>query len=70
MLRNSSHSFRSQCRVRSFENSSAPFNIEEYDVVWKDPKYYPWNFQRYLDWTVRRGSSPSLVFEVLTIELI
>ena len=38
--------------LKSFENASAPFTTDEYDAVWKDPKYYPWNFQRYLDFNV------------------
>ena len=38
--------------LKSFENASAPFTLDEYDAVWKDPKYYPWNFQQYLDFNV------------------
>ena len=41
--------------VRSFENSSAPFNIEEHDAVYKMPKYYPWNFNEYQDFKVNPG---------------
>ena len=54
-LRNSYSSFRSQRRVRSFENKTAPFSIEEYDVVWKNQKYNPWNFNEYLDFKVCGG---------------
>lgn len=52
-LWNSCSSFSSQRRVRSYENKTAPFNIEEYNVVWKNQKYNPWNFSTYLDWNVR-----------------
>ena len=48
-------SFRSTHRARSFENSSAPFNINEYDAVYKQPEYFPWNFNKYQDWSVCIG---------------
>ncbi|KIJ68914.1 glycosyltransferase family 5 protein [Hydnomerulius pinastri MD-312] len=33
-------------------NVSAPFNINEYDVVYKNPNYMPWGFTEYADFSV------------------
>lgn len=67
-------SFRSTHCICSFENTSAPFNIEEYDVEYKSQNYLPWNFDQYRDFNVRRGSSPPDalpdITESLTVELI
>jgi alpha-1,3-glucan synthase len=41
-----------------FLNASAPFNIDEYEVVWKMPEYVPWNFTTYADFSV------SLLFQL------
>ena len=38
--------------VLRFENNSAPFDIEEYDAVFKKQKYFPWNFNEYKDFSV------------------
>jgi len=61
-------------RVRSFPNASAPFNIEEHNVLYKSQKYLPWNFNEYRDWTVRIGFLPFNphfpAFGLLTISLI
>lgn len=35
--------------TRRHLNSSAPFNIDEYEVVWKRPPYPPWGFDYYPD---------------------
>lgn len=35
-----------------YENTSAPFDLDEYDVVWKKPKYAPWGFDEYKDFVV------------------
>jgi hypothetical protein len=39
--------------VHSFENTSAPFTINEHDALWKNQKYLPWNFNEYLDFKAR-----------------
>jgi len=44
---------------KGYENASAPFSLDEYDATWKDPKYYPWNFQRYLDFQVDNDRNAS-----------
>ncbi|EPT06178.1 hypothetical protein FOMPIDRAFT_68356 [Fomitopsis schrenkii] len=36
---------------KGYTNTSAPFNIGEYDAVWLDPDYSPWNFSRYVDFS-------------------
>ncbi|THH17817.1 hypothetical protein EW146_g3074 [Bondarzewia mesenterica] len=33
-------------------NSSTPFDLNEYDSVWKHPQYMPWNFTEYADFSV------------------
>ncbi|EGO18524.1 glycoside hydrolase family 13/glycosyltransferase family 5 protein [Serpula lacrymans var. lacrymans S7.9] len=33
-------------------NVSAPFSLNEYDVVYKNPSYLPWNFTEYVDFDV------------------
>ncbi len=34
-------------------NTSTPFDLGEYDAVWKDPLYAPWGFNEYKDFSVR-----------------
>jgi len=63
-------SFRSTHRARSFENSSAQFNINEYDAVDKQPEYFPWNFNKYQDWSVCIGFLSFDALGSLTIKLI
>ena len=48
----SSGNYLTECHVRSFENTSAPFSIEEHDALFKKPTYYPWNFNEYRDFKV------------------
>ncbi|KAH9842609.1 glycoside hydrolase family 13 and glycosyltransferase family 5 protein [Rhodofomes roseus] len=36
---------------KGYTNTSAPFSIEEYEAVWLDPNYAPWNFSRYVDFS-------------------
>lgn len=36
----------------SFANTSAPFSINEYDAVWKHPKYAPWGIDEYQDFRI------------------
>ncbi|KAG2368619.1 glycoside hydrolase family 13/glycosyltransferase family 5 protein [Suillus spraguei] len=33
-------------------NVSAPFTLNEYDAVYKNPNYLPWGFEEYVDFTV------------------
>ena len=40
-------------RFCSFENTSAPFSLNEYDALFKKPKYFPWDFNEYKDFKVR-----------------
>lgn len=35
-----------------FVNSSAPFDLNEYNTVWKDPPYAPWGIDQYVDFNV------------------
>ncbi|KIL69786.1 glycosyltransferase family 5 protein [Amanita muscaria Koide BX008] len=37
---------------QGFLNTSAPFDLNEYDAVWKHPNYMPWNFTEYRDFQV------------------
>lgn len=43
---------------KGFLNTSTPFSLNEYDAVWKDPKYAPWNFSRYRDFNVDNDHDP------------
>ncbi|KAF8843644.1 glycoside hydrolase family 13/glycosyltransferase family 5 protein [Paxillus ammoniavirescens] len=36
---------------QGYLNVSAPFNLNEYQVVYKEPNYMPWNFTEYADFT-------------------
>jgi alpha-1,3-glucan synthase len=36
-----------------FLNSSATFDLNEHDGVWKHPRYSPWGFDKYQDFQVR-----------------
>jgi hypothetical protein len=38
-------------------NESAPFNIDEYEVVWKRPPYPPWGFDYYPDFNFTNSTS-------------
>ena len=38
--------------ICSFVNASAPFTLNEYNVVWKKENYSPWNFTEYADFQV------------------
>ncbi|KAF9052983.1 modular protein with glycoside hydrolase family 13 and glycosyltransferase family 5 domains [Panaeolus papilionaceus] len=33
-------------------NTSTPFDLNEYNAVWKKPAYVPWNFSEYRDFTI------------------
>ncbi|KAG5645233.1 hypothetical protein DXG03_006650 [Asterophora parasitica] len=33
-------------------NTSTPFSLSEYNAVWKNPNYMPWNFTQYRDFQV------------------
>lgn len=33
-------------------NKSTPFSLNEYNAVWKNPNYIPWNFTEYRDFQV------------------
>ncbi|KAF9242130.1 glycoside hydrolase family 13/glycosyltransferase family 5 protein [Melanogaster broomeanus] len=37
---------------QGFLNESAPFNLNEYQAVFKNPNYMPWNFTEYADFEV------------------
>lgn len=34
-------------------NTTAPFDLNEYEGIWKNPNYIPWNFTEYKDFQVR-----------------
>ncbi len=38
-----------------FLNSSATFDLNEHNAVWKKPRYYPWDFNEYKDFQARRA---------------
>ncbi|KAF9265419.1 glycoside hydrolase family 13/glycosyltransferase family 5 protein [Marasmius fiardii PR-910] len=42
-----------------FLNTSTPFSLNEHNAVWKNPRYVPWNFTEYRDFTIdnRRNDS-------------
>ena len=45
----------------SFENVSAPFDINEYNTVWKKPSYTPWDFDTYKDFSISNDHNSSCV---------
>lgn len=49
------------CVLFRYLNTSAPFDINEYNAIWKNPNYMPWNFTQYRDFDVRP------FFEVLSL---
>jgi len=44
---------------KGYENASAPFDLDEYDVIWKKPKYAPWGFDEYKDFVVSNDHNSS-----------
>lgn len=49
-------------------NTSAPFDLDEHDGVWKDPRYAPWGFDEYKDFTValiHQASGSPLIVSIL-----
>ncbi len=40
---------------------STPFSLNEYNGVWKDPAYTPWNFSTYLDFEIVNERNASCV---------
>ncbi|TFY74157.1 hypothetical protein EWM64_g9855, partial [Hericium alpestre] len=42
-------------------NESTPFDLNEYDGVWKHPNYMPWNFTQYLDFEIANTRNMSCV---------
>lgn len=42
-----------------FQNSSAPFSLDEYDAGWKDPKYAPWGIEQYPDFDIGNDHNDS-----------
>ncbi|KAG8962311.1 Cell wall alpha-1,3-glucan synthase ags1 [Tulasnella sp. 419] len=48
-----------------FLNSSAPYRIQEYDTVWKHPKYAPWGIDEYQDFRISNERNQSCVMPVL-----
>jgi alpha-1,3-glucan synthase len=44
--------------MRSAENTTAQFDLNEYETVWKNPVYAPWGFRQYADFNV---SAPRLL---------
>ncbi|RXK40574.1 alpha-1,3-glucan synthase [Tremella mesenterica] len=47
---------------KKYFNSSAPFNINEYDVGWKLPPYPPWGIDKYPDWNFTNTYNDSCVY--------
>lgn len=45
----------------SFQNTSAPFTIDEYNVAWKKPNYIPWDFSTYKDFNIGNDHNSSCV---------
>lgn len=43
--------------VQKHLNSSAPFDIDEYEVIWKRPPYAPWGFDYYPDFNYTNSKS-------------
>ncbi|KAI0703620.1 glycoside hydrolase family 13 and glycosyltransferase family 5 protein [Cytidiella melzeri] len=35
-----------------FLNTSAPFSLNEYNALWKKPRYTPWGFEQYADFNI------------------
>ncbi|KAF8625783.1 hypothetical protein AX15_005173 [Amanita polypyramis BW_CC] len=46
---------------QGYLNMSAPFNLNEYQALWKHPNYMPWNFTEYRDFKVINERNTSCV---------
>ncbi|KAJ7219301.1 modular protein with glycoside hydrolase family 13 and glycosyltransferase family 5 domains, partial [Mycena pura] len=44
-----------------FLNESTPFDLAEHNAVWKNPKYIPWNFTEYRDFSLINERNTSCV---------
>ncbi|CAL1704520.1 unnamed protein product [Somion occarium] len=44
-----------------FLNKSAPFDPKEHDAVWKQPRYSPWGFDEYKDFSINNAYNSSCV---------
>ncbi|KAF8964043.1 modular protein with glycoside hydrolase family 13 and glycosyltransferase family 5 domains [Flammula alnicola] len=42
-------------------NQSTPFSLNEYNAVWKNPNYIPWNFTEYRDFQIGNDRNTSCV---------
>ncbi|KAF9464738.1 modular protein with glycoside hydrolase family 13 and glycosyltransferase family 5 domains [Collybia nuda] len=57
-------------------NTSTPFDLNEYNAVWKNPRYVPWNFTEYRDFNINNERNSSCVLpkfwedsgQVVTVE--
>jgi alpha-1,3-glucan synthase len=48
-------------RYCSSLNTSTEFDLNEHDAVWKDPTYYPWDFNTYKDFNISNTRNTSCV---------
>ncbi|KAJ7063334.1 modular protein with glycoside hydrolase family 13 and glycosyltransferase family 5 domains [Mycena amicta] len=46
---------------QGYLNTSTPFELAEHNAVWKDPKYTPWNFTKYRDFSLINERNTSCV---------
>ncbi|KZT42041.1 glycoside hydrolase family 13/glycosyltransferase family 5 protein [Sistotremastrum suecicum HHB10207 ss-3] len=48
-----------------FVNSSAPFDLNEYNTIWKDPDYAPWGINQYADFNISNAHNASCVLPTM-----
>ncbi|KAG9102015.1 Cell wall alpha-1,3-glucan synthase ags1 [Ceratobasidium sp. 370] len=49
-------------------NTSTPFSIDEYDTVWKKPRYAPWNLEEYPDFKISQEYNSSCTLPVMWLD--
>lgn len=48
-----------------FLNASTPFSINEYNAVWKKPRYSPWGIEEYIDFKIKNTYNSSCTLPVM-----
>ncbi|KAG8728436.1 Cell wall alpha-1,3-glucan synthase ags1, partial [Ceratobasidium sp. 428] len=49
-------------------NTSTPFSIDEYETVWKKPRYSPWNIEEYPDFKISQEYNATCTLPVMWLD--
>ncbi|KAG8699976.1 Cell wall alpha-1,3-glucan synthase ags1, partial [Ceratobasidium sp. 394] len=49
-------------------NTSTPFSIDEYETVWKKPRYSPWNLEEYPDFKISQEYNSTCTLPVMWLD--